>query len=127
MKALPIALLAAAVAAPAFADPDRYGRVPPGHLPPPGECRVWIDGRPPGQQPPPTSCGRAEARADRYGGRVIYGGDRRRGEYRGYERYDRYDDRRYDRPYDRYEDAAVRVCVRRDWSGRCLRWGLVVR
>jgi hypothetical protein len=30
--------------------------VPPGHLPPPGECRVWFPDRPPGHQPPPGSC-----------------------------------------------------------------------
>jgi hypothetical protein len=30
--------------------------IPPGHLPPPGACRIWYPGRPPGQQPPPTSC-----------------------------------------------------------------------
>ena len=30
--------------------------VPPGHLPPPGECRVWIPGRPPGRQARPRSC-----------------------------------------------------------------------
>jgi hypothetical protein len=30
--------------------------VPPGHYPPPGECRVWFPDRPPGQQPPPGSC-----------------------------------------------------------------------
>jgi hypothetical protein len=29
--------------------------VPPGHLPKPGECRVWIPGAPPGQQPRPKS------------------------------------------------------------------------
>ncbi len=29
--------------------------VPPGHLPRPGECRVWIPGTPPGQQPGPRS------------------------------------------------------------------------
>jgi hypothetical protein len=33
--------------------------IPPGHLPPPGQCRVWYPGRPPGQQPPPTSCDQA--------------------------------------------------------------------
>lgn len=56
-------------------DDDRYGRdrddnrrgagygggradvnVPPGHLPPPGECRVWYPDRPPGHQPPPGDC-----------------------------------------------------------------------
>ncbi len=30
--------------------------IPPGHLPPPGECRIWYPGRPPGQQPPPGRC-----------------------------------------------------------------------
>src|SRR5690348_10092899 len=29
--------------------------VPPGHLPNPGECRVWIPGVPPGRQPRPKS------------------------------------------------------------------------
>jgi hypothetical protein len=30
--------------------------IPPGQLPPPGECRVWRPGVPPGQQPPPGPC-----------------------------------------------------------------------
>ena len=30
--------------------------IPPGHMPPPGECRIWFPGRPPGQQPPPGPC-----------------------------------------------------------------------
>jgi len=34
----------------------RAERIPRGHLPPPGECRVWIPGLPPGQQPPPHRC-----------------------------------------------------------------------
>ena len=36
--------------------PYGYGGIPPGHLPPPGECRVWYPGVPPGQQPPPFKC-----------------------------------------------------------------------
>lgn len=52
---------------------NAYG-VPPGHLPPPGSCRVWYGDRPPGHQPPPTSCRAAERQAYRHGGRVIYGG-----------------------------------------------------
>jgi hypothetical protein len=31
-------------------------RIPPGHLPPPGECRVWYRSVPPGHQPPPFRC-----------------------------------------------------------------------
>lgn len=30
--------------------------IPPGHLPPPGQCRIWMPGRPPGHQPPPGQC-----------------------------------------------------------------------
>lgn len=62
-------------------------KVPPGHLPPAGQCRVWYDGTPPGHQPPPMNCSAAREEAYRTGGRVIYGG--------GDDRYDR--DRRYDR------------------------------
>jgi hypothetical protein len=39
---------------------DRRGRyaerMPNGHLPPQGECRTWIPGRPAGHQPPPGRC-----------------------------------------------------------------------
>ncbi len=31
-------------------------RIPPGHMPPPGACRIWYPGRPPGHQPPPGDC-----------------------------------------------------------------------
>lgn len=34
--------------------------VPAGHLPPPGECRIWYPDRPAGQQPPPGSCRKLE-------------------------------------------------------------------
>jgi hypothetical protein len=33
-------------------------RIPPGHYPPPGECRIWFPDRPPGHQPPPGNCHR---------------------------------------------------------------------
>ena len=31
-------------------------RIHRGHMPPPGECRIWMPGVPPGQQPPPGDC-----------------------------------------------------------------------
>lgn len=33
-------------------------RIPAGHYPPPGECRIWYADRPAGHQPPPTRCDR---------------------------------------------------------------------
>jgi hypothetical protein len=30
--------------------------IPPGHLPDPGLCRIWIPGRPPGHQPRQGNC-----------------------------------------------------------------------
>jgi hypothetical protein len=91
-------LLTSVSAAPA-ASQDRYPRqarqgIPPGHLPPPGECRVWYDGRPPGQQPPPTDCQEAERIASRSrAARVIYGDERHRREEERYRRDDVYSDR----------------------------------
>ncbi|MDF1502848.1 hypothetical protein [Roseisolibacter sp. H3M3-2] len=80
-------------------------RVPPGHLPPPGLCRIWIDGVPPGRQPRPTSCGYAE-RYRPANARVIYG-DRARRDDRDYGRvYDR-DGRVYD-SRDRRDGPVVR-------------------
>ena len=96
-------------------DKQRIGRnsqgIPPGHLPPPGSCRVWYDGVPPGRQPAPTDCYEAEriAARDRYA-RVVYGDSRRddAGIYRDDRRYPgdvrRGDDGRY--PNDRrYPDG----------------------
>ena len=34
----------------------RHYRIPRGHRPPPGECRVWYPRRPAGHQPPPFRC-----------------------------------------------------------------------
>ncbi len=31
-------------------------KIPKGHLPPPGMCRIWHPGTPPGLQPPPGNC-----------------------------------------------------------------------
>lgn len=76
--------------------------IPPGHLPPPGECRVWYNGVPPGQQPPPTDCATARREAARSGGRVVYGDGRDDDRYDndrwGNRRDDWWDDR------DRWDD-----------------------
>jgi hypothetical protein len=47
-------------------------KVPRGHLPPAGMCRIWVDGVPPGRQPKPTDCATARRQAPR-NARVIYG------------------------------------------------------
>ena len=66
--------------APVFATPlaaQGRGRhafdVPPGHLPPPGQCRVWLRGVPPGHQPPPMDC-RSALRGAPRDAQVLYGG-----------------------------------------------------
>ncbi len=81
MRAALVFIVLTLVAVPVDAQGRRSGRVtdrvqgvPPGHLPPAGQCRVWYDGHPPGQQPPPTSCREAERVASRdRDARVIYG------------------------------------------------------
>jgi hypothetical protein len=45
--------------------------IPPGHLPPPGQCRVWVPGNPPGHQPRPRSC-RSIERLAPAGGWILY-------------------------------------------------------
>jgi hypothetical protein len=70
-------LLLVGMALPASAQSRDRGpdKVPAGHRPPPGMCRIWIDGVPPGQQPEPTDCATA-VRERPAGARVIFG-DRR--------------------------------------------------
>ena len=74
---LGVVLLSMGIAVPASAQSRDRGPddVPPGHRPPPGMCRIWIDGVPPGQQPEPTDCATA-VRERPAGARVIFG-DRR--------------------------------------------------
>ena len=111
------------------------GPVPAGHMPPPGMCRVWIDGVPPGQQPAPTDCASA-VRNRPANGRVIFGEDVRRKKFKGKTAAaslgDRYNDKRtrradgrYDREDGRYDrdargqQAASNLCEDRDRDGRC--------
>jgi hypothetical protein len=73
-----LALLALALATPLSAqgrDRDKGpDDIPAGHRPPPGMCRVWVDGVPPGQQPAATDC-RTAIRNRPPNGRVIFGDD----------------------------------------------------
>src|SRR3712207_6576922 len=92
-------LIAVASAAQAQGRHGGY-HVPNGHLPPPGECRVWYPDRPPGQQPPPTNCRAAERQADRHGGRVIYGGREGRDDWN--DRDDDHNDYRHNRRFYRW-------------------------
>src|SRR5215203_3701221 len=70
-----VTLGAAPLVAQSFQGRDRSAdRIPPGLMPPPGMCRIWLDGVPAGQQPAPTDC--ASAVRNRPGNaRVIFGDD----------------------------------------------------
>ena len=100
MTALTIAALGLA-ASPAVAQrgqgPDK---VPRGHYPPRGMCRIWFDGVAPGRQPAPTDCETAFRRApDR--ARIITSDGREvdGGRYRDYRDYRRQRDGDDDRVY----------------------------
>lgn len=61
MKKLYMPLMAAMLSGCVVYAPERHTHhedhpVPKGHMPPPGECRIWYPDRPPGQQPPPGDC-----------------------------------------------------------------------
>jgi hypothetical protein len=45
--------------------------IPPGHYPPPGECRIWYPSSPPGHQPPPGRCERLVGRVP-FGAFLLY-------------------------------------------------------
>lgn len=49
-------------------------KVPPGHYPPPGQCRLWYPGRPPGHQPRPVPCRQLRGRVLGTGAFILYNG-----------------------------------------------------
>lgn len=51
----------------------RFG-IPPGHLPPPGQCRVWMPGEPPGKQKKKNASGDCSSLARQVpaGGWLVY-------------------------------------------------------
>lgn len=55
--ALPLLALAACASGHGYPPHHAAPAIPPGHMPPPGECRIWYPDLPPGQQPPPGPCG----------------------------------------------------------------------
>jgi hypothetical protein len=73
-------------------------RVPPGHYPPRGACRLWYEGRPPGRQPRATNCERLYGRVP-YGAFILYNGNAWDGDY-DWVRYER-----------RYRNSVPRVIV----------------
>lgn len=97
---------------------DRGARVPPGHLPPRGMCRVWLDGVPPGRQASPTSC-QAALRERPANARVIYSDG---SSYPSADRHRRDRDDRGDRG-DRHDDddgdRRGDWCLDRNHDGRC--------
>jgi hypothetical protein len=80
-------------------------RVPRGHYPPPGACRVWYAGRPPGHQPPPMRCDRLYGRVPA-GAFILYNDGAWDGDY-DWDRYER-----------RYRGTVPRVIVRISQSMR---------
>ncbi|HSL70720.1 MAG TPA: hypothetical protein VK864_10795 [Longimicrobiales bacterium] len=50
-------------------------KVPPGHYPPRGQCRLWYPGRPPGHQPSPGPCSQFRGVAAGSGAFILYNGN----------------------------------------------------
>jgi hypothetical protein len=77
MTRLALTLLVALAAPLAAQGRERdSGTVPQDHRPPPGMCRIWIDGVPAGRQPAPTDCPTA-IRKKPPNARVIFGDELR--------------------------------------------------
>jgi hypothetical protein len=119
-------------ARPAKAAPARGDSIPPDFEPPPGMCRLWVDGVPADRQPAPTDCATA-MRTRPNNARVIFGPDadgpaaRAQQQLRGeplderLERGPRRDARRVPPVDDEFlrQLQAGDICVDRNHDGRC--------
>jgi hypothetical protein len=128
-----VAAVAAAFVVPGSAEAQGKWSVPPGHMPPAGQCRIWVDGVPPGRQPAPMDCETAVRMKPRnarvvYGERTILVDGKKPKKSKG-RKNDRYDDRyegrdddRRDRDDDRWERDSrwpSDDCTDRNRDGRC--------
>ena len=129
---LAIAVLGAAAGTAGAQGHSRNSRsndnVPPGHRPPPGMCRIWIDGVPPGHQPAPTDCQTA-IRNQPPNSRIIWGDNTNRRDRNVYDdrndrndrndRGDRRDSRDHDYPRDANGNPYDPTCVDNNRDGWC--------
>jgi len=122
---IPSVLVTIAVIAGAATSADAQGRgrgrgnagVPPGHQPPAGMCRIWINGVPPGRQPAPTDCETA-VRNQPANSQILWGENTSRGgRVAADERRDRDRTRDRDRDRDRDRERERSGGIRRDSHG----------
>jgi len=74
MKHLAVLIAGLAFSTAALEAQGPPGGVPESHKPPPGMCRIWIDGVPPAHQPAPTDCATA-IRKRPANARVVFGNE----------------------------------------------------
>jgi signal transduction histidine kinase len=83
MKHLAVLFAGFAISTAALQAQTAPSSVPDSHRPPPGMCRIWIDGVPPAHQPAPTDCATA-IRKRPMNARVVFGSDAPAGSGRGF-------------------------------------------
>jgi hypothetical protein len=83
MKHLALLLASIALYSATLEAQSSSSSVPESHRPPPGMCRIWIDGVPPTHQPAPTDCATA-IRKRPVNARVVFGSEAPAGSGRNY-------------------------------------------